>query len=67
MTFITYHDQNSWNGSAGGELVQYDGTNSKVLTYTRQRGSSKVKVSKNSITLSVPAVGFVIYSTATVK
>ena len=87
-----------WNGSAGGELVQYDGTNSKVLTYTRQRGSSKVvvainvssskakttiatgsafkgsyfdfnsgskvKVSKNSITLSVPAGGFVIYSTA---
>ena len=87
-----------WNGSAGGELVQYDGTNSKVLTYTRQRGSNKVvvainvssskqkttidtgsafkgsyfdynsggkvKVSKNTITLSVPAGGFVIYSTA---
>lgn len=86
-----------WNGSAGGELVQYDGTNSKVLTYTRQRGSNKVvvainvssskqkttidtgsafkgsyfdynsggkvKVSKNTITMSVPAGGFVIYST----
>lgn len=87
-----------WNGSAGGELVQYDGTNSQVLTYTRQRGSNKVvvainlssakakttiatgsgfkgtyfdynsggkvKIAKNSMTISVPAGGFVIYSTS---
>ncbi len=90
-----------WNGSAGGDLVQYDGTNAKVLTYTRQRGSSKVvvainlgsskakttidtgtafkgtyydytsgkkvKVTSSRMTLSVPASGFVIYSTAAVK
>jgi glycosidase len=36
-----------WNGSAGGDLVQYDGTNEKVLTYSRQRGSSKVVVAIN--------------------
>lgn len=36
-----------WNGSAGGELVQYDGTNPKVLTYSRQKGSSKVVVAIN--------------------
>jgi len=36
-----------WNGSAGGELVQYDGTNAKVLTYSRQKGSSKVVVAIN--------------------
>ncbi len=87
-----------WNGSAGGPIVQYDGTNDKVITYSRRKGSSKVvvainlsstkakttiatgssfkgsyfdytngskvTVSKNSITLSVPAGGFVIYSTA---
>jgi glycosidase len=90
-----------WNGSAGGELVQYDGTNTKVLTYTRQKGSSKVvvainlgaskakttidtgsafkgtyfdynsgnrvKVAKNTMTISVPAGSFVIYSTAPAK
>ena len=86
-----------WNGSAGGEFIQYDGSNPKVLTYTRQKGSSKVvvainlssskakttidtgsafkgsyfdynsgskvKVSKNTMTISVPAASFVIYST----
>jgi glycosidase len=90
-----------WNGSAGGDLVQYEGTNSKVLAYTRHRGSSKVvvainlgsskakttiatgktfkgsyydyssgsrvTVSKNSMSITVPAGGFVIYSTAPVK
>ena len=90
-----------WNGSAGGELVQYDGTNAKVLTYSRQKGSSKVvvainlgaskakttidtgsafkgyyydystgkkfKVTSSRMTISVPAGGFVIYSTALVK
>ena len=90
-----------WNGSAGGDLVQYEGTNAKVLTYSRQRGSSKVvvainlstskaktiidtgsalkgyyydyatgkkfKVTSNRMSISVPAKGFVIYSTALVK
>ena len=90
-----------WNGSAGGDLVQYEGTNSKVITYSRQRGSSKVivainlgasktkttidtgsalkgtyydyasggkvKISKNTMTISVPAAGFVIYSTTLVR
>jgi glycosidase len=90
-----------WNGSAGGDLVQYEGTNPKVLAYTRHRGSSKVvvainlgsskakttiatgktfkgsyydyssgsrvTVSKNSMSITVPAGGFVIYSTAPVK
>jgi glycosidase len=90
-----------WNGSAGGILVQYDGTNDKVLTYSRQRGSSKVvvainlssrtakttiatgsalrgtyydytsgkriKITSTRMSLSVPANGYVIYSTALVK
>ena len=90
-----------WNGSAGGDLVQYDGTNEKVLTYSRQRGSSKVvvainlstrtakttiatgsalrgtyydynsgkkiKITSSKMTISVPANGYVIYSTALVK
>ena len=90
-----------WNGSAGGNLVQYDGTNDKVLTYSRQRGASKVvvainlssrtakttitsgsalrgtyydystakriKITSTRLSLSVPANGYVIYSTALVK
>lgn len=90
-----------WNGSAGGTMVQYDGTNDKVITYTRRKGSSKVvvainlgtskakttiatgsafkgtyydytsgsrvRVTSSRITLSVPASGFVIYSTTAVK
>ena len=90
-----------WNGSAGGNLIQYDGTNDMILTYSRQRGSSKVvvainlsartakttiasgsalrgtyydystgkriKITSTRLSLSVPANGYVIYSTALVK
>ena len=39
-----------WNGSAGGEFIQYDGTNPNVLTYTRAKGNSKVIVAINLTT-----------------
>lgn len=36
-----------WNGSSGGTLKQYMGTNSNVLFYTRVKGASKVIIAIN--------------------